>query len=297
MKLKFRATRELKSYEATDVFAYDGGIVDVAPHRGMQLLKVYPDNFLEIEPPAPKKRSPRPQRQENMPPPAPSSEEYRPPLRAPLTLADITVVVINPYPEIFRTHFLPCIPKEVEFIPLENIDNIYWTSGAKALNWGIKVASNDIVMCAHPDLILGKHWWENFIYHEARLESWGALGVVGWDFNNTVTWGNDFLSSRKVQCLDENCVIVNRKNNIWFDETKFPSWHCFAADFCLQCYDKGLDAYVVPGVSNHVGYSFANVDGFMKDRDDTLPILWQKWKDKVSRINMGLPEKKFRGQI
>lgn len=296
MKLKFYKTPELEYYEATDVNAYDGNIVDVAPHRGMQLMKIYPRNFLEIGPPVtPKKAGPGPSSLKEISPSVVSSEKYQLPLHKPLSLSDITVVVINPYPEVFKTHFLPCIPPEVEFIPLENINNIYWASGAKALNYGIKIASNDIVMCAHPDLILGKKWWENFIYHEARLESWGALGVVGWDFNNIVTWGNDVLSPYKVHCLDENCVIVNRKNNIWFDETKFPSWHCFAADYCLQCYDKGLSVYLMPGVAQHKGYSFAQVPEFMQGRDSALPVLWNKWKDKVSRINMGLPESKFRG--
>jgi len=296
MKLNFRATPELSHYEATDVVAYDGNIVEVAPHRGLQLLNTYPRNFFEITPPLPEKRSTRPQPKEDLPPPAPSSEKYAPPLREPLTLRDISVVVVNPYPEIFKTHFLPCIPKEVEFIPLENINNIYWTSGAKALNEGLGTASNDIVMCAHPDLILGKKWWENFIYHEARLESWGALGVVGWDLKNMVSWGNDFLSPYKVQCLDENCIIINRQNKLKFDDTIFKAWHCYAADYCLQCYDKGLDVYVMPGVANHVGYSFAEVSGFMQQRDATLPIFWEKWKDKISRINMGLKHSMFRGE-
>lgn len=275
MKLKFVSTPELKSCEATDVEAYDGNIIDVAPHRGMQLMKIWPRNFFEISPPSP--------------------ERPRPSVHKPLKLSDITVVVINPYPEVFKTHLLPCLPPEVEFIPLENINNIYWKSGAKALNYGIKIASNDIVMCAHPDLTLGEKWFENFVYHEARLKNWGALGIVGWDFKNIVTWGSSVLAPYKVQVLDECCVIVNRKNNIWFDETRFPSWHCFAADFCLQCHDKGLNVYVMPGVAQHEGHSFAKVPGFMQERDSTLPALWKKWKGKVSHINMGLSESKFRG--
>jgi len=273
LKLKFKATKWRREYWSQDYHLKDGDIIDVPPAIAKKFLKHFKDNFLKVDIPTPSVFEPK----------------YTELKHKPLTLADISIVVLNPYPDVFKTHLLPCIPKEVEFIPLENINNINWTSGAKALNYGISVASNDIVMCCHPDLVLDQKWFENFIYHEARLKNWGALGVVGWDFNNRMFWGNEVLSPYKVQCLDECCVIVNRQNGIWFDEETFRSWHCFASDFCLQCINKGLDVYVMPGVANHEGFSFKEVAGFRDERDKTLPTLWKKWKNKVQRINMGIP--------
>jgi len=302
MKLIFHPTNNLKEYDAYDVqpkACSDGQVIDVPAHRVQRLIEVYPRNFEEPGPPqAPSKKTVvrRVPPLKKIVPPTPSSKEYRPPLRKELSLADITIIVINPYPDVFKNHFLPCIPPEAEFMPLENINNIYWTSGPKALNEAIGAASNEIVMCAHPDLVLGKKWWDNFIYHEARLENWGALGISGWDHNNNITWGNHLLLPGEVQCLDENCLILNRKNNIKFDEARFTSWHCYAADYCLQCHDRGLGVYLVPGVAFHEGHSFSEVPGFMQQRDETLPILWKKWRGKVSSINMGLKQSKIRGE-
>lgn len=297
MKLIFHPTSDLKEYDAYDVkpkACYDGQVVDVPVHRVSRLMQVYPRNFSEPDIPRPEKVAKQEKKIKSI---IPSSQiEYTAPKHTPLTLADISIVVINPYPDTFKTHLLPCIPEEPEFIPLENINNINWTSGAKALNYGIGIASNDVVICTHGDLILGQKWFENFIYHEARLENWGALGVVGWDFRNRMVWGNEALAPHKIQCLDECCVIVNRKNGIWFDEKTFSSWHCFAADFCLNCIDKGLDVYVMPGVASHEGFSFREVAGFRDERDKRLPTLWLKWKDKVPKINMGLKESMFRGE-
>lgn len=301
MLIRFKATARKKTHLADDARFFDGNIKDVPTYRGMKLLETYKDNFFEVDIPSlPQKKTIKlivsPQKKIKSIIPV-SKPEYTEPKHKPLTLADISVVVLNPYPDVFKTHLLPCIPEEVEFIPLENINNVNWTSGAKALNYGIGVASNDIVICAHPDLVLGKKWFDSFIYHEARLENWGALGVVGWDFRNRMTWGNEVLSPYKIQCLDECCIVVSRKNRIWFDERTFKSWHCFASDFCLNCiYNKGLDVYVMPGVASHEGYSFKTVSHFMKERNDFLPLLWEKWKNKVPRINMGLKESMFTGE-
>ena len=274
MRLIFKATERKPTHLADDVRFFDSNVKDLPSRRAKKLLQTYPDNFFKHDIPT----------------------KHTKPKHKPLTLADISIVVINPYPEVFKTHLLPCIPPEAEFMPLENVKNIYWTSGPKALNEAIGASSNDIVMCAHPDLVLGKKWWNNLICHETRLENWGALGISGWDFKNRITWGKDLSLPYEVQCLDENCLILNRKNGINFDEFTFTSWHCYAADFCLQCHDKGLGVYLVPGVASHQGHSFSEVPGFIRERDETLPILWNKWRGKVSSINMGLAQSKIRGE-
>ncbi len=298
MKLKFKATRKKPKHRGRDLYFKNGDIREVNVERGEKLLIDFPDNFFIVSPQRVTKKTVvgRFPPLKKIIPPTPSSEEYHPPLRKPLNLSDITVIVINPYPELFKTHFLPCIPSEVEFLPLENIKNINWTSAAPALNYGIDIASNDIVICAHPDLVFGRKWFESFIYHEARLDNWGALGFVGWDLDNKLVYGNKITTPYKIQCLDECCVIVNRKNKLRFDQDTFTSWHCHGADFSLQCIDKGLGVYVIPGVASHGGYSFIEVPGFVDERDKTLPILWNKWKGKVSSINMGLPQSKIRGE-
>lgn len=49
MTLKFIATKERKTYLATDIRCYDGNTAKISSYRGRKLLKVYPENFFEVE--------------------------------------------------------------------------------------------------------------------------------------------------------------------------------------------------------------------------------------------------------
>lgn len=297
VEIRFKHTPRKKRHGSRGIYlTKDGQTRDVSQEDADHLLKHWPDNFevvgqARVVPdttPSPKKESPRHQHEKNISPPSPSSQGYRPPLREPLTLADITVIVINAYPDCFGKQLLPCIPSEVEFIPLENINNIYFTSAANALNYGIQRATNDLIMCVHVDTTLSNKWWESLIYWEARLEHWGAFGISGWDFQNKAHFGSEFLEPFKIHCLDEDCIVLNRKNGISFDEKTFKDWHCYGHDFSLQCWERGLPIYLVPGACNHTGIGTLTDPQFLDNARRARVVLHKKWDGKVPFINNGV---------
>lgn len=264
MKLLFRATPDMSSYLAEDVRAYNGNVVQIGQQRGMMLLKYYPNNF-----------SPIPV----------GVQKLGEPLHEPIELSDITILTIHFWPsEVLEKCLLSYLPEEVEFIKLDNEDNKNFNSAAEALNYGIKKARNDIVVCAHEDLVFRKEWFESFIEQECRLVDWGVLGIVGMGFDRKMHWGSDYDVPYKVATLDECCYIINRKNGIWFDEETFKSWHCYGVDFCLQAYDRGLNVYVVSGPATHGGRNYTHSHIHSKNWYPALELAHELVKKKWKKI-------------
>ena len=175
------------------------------------------------------------------------------PLHEPMKLSDITVLTIHYWPsEHLKKCLLSYLPEEIEFIKLDNEGNKNWRSMPKALNYGIRKAQNDIIICTHENIMFKKGWFESFIEQESRLGNWGALGIVGKGVDRHLHWGSNHNAPYEVQTLDECCIIINRKNDIWFDEKTFKGFHCYGADFCLQAQYKGLGVYVISGPATHV---------------------------------------------
>ncbi len=261
MKLLFLATPGKPTHIATDVRAFDGNVVKVSQVRGMKLLDSYPDNFSPI---------------------FVDIQKLGNPVHPPLKTSEITVLTVHYWSgNLLENNLLSCVPEEVELIILDNENNKRFTSASEALNYGIKKARNDIVICAHEDLIFRKEWFEAFITQECRLKDWGALGIVGMGFDNHLQWGANYDLPFRVASFDECCVIVNRKNHIWFDAETFKGWHCYGADFCLQAYNKGLGVYVVSGPATHTkrGGDYLHSNDWYQNLKSNQELLREKWKD------------------
>jgi len=276
MRLIFRKTRDKKTHLGQDIRCYNGNTVDVAPRRGMNLMDAYPDNFFPLEVPV---------------------KKIGEPVHEPLNLSQISVITIQYWPsDVLEKNLLPSLPKEVEFIKLDNKDNRNWKSVAKALNYGIKKAKNDVIILAHEDTVLGKNWFSSFIKQEHRIKNWGALGIVGWDFEGKNVWGSDYLVPYKVERLDECCIIVNRKNKIWFDEKVFKYWHSHGADFCYQCLAKGLGVYILAGVATHAEGTYSHPQEWFDRIEPEKKLLEKKWgkflasfKKKLLKVDIMIP--------
>jgi len=262
MRLIFRKTQEKKTHLGQDIRCYDGNVVDVAPRRGIQLMDAYPDNFLPAEIPV---------------------AELGEPVHEPLRLSQITVLTIHYWPpDVLKRCLLRGLPKEVELIKIDNTNNRMFTSAAKALNYGIRMARNDVVICTHEDTVFGKYWFDDFIKQECRLKDWGALGIVGWDFGQQVRWGSSYKLPCKVKWLDECCMIVDRKRGIWFDEETFQHFHCYGVDFCYQCNAKGLGVYVVAGIANHDLRGYEHDQAWFDQLGIEQALFNRKWAKKIS---------------
>lgn len=167
-------------------------------------------------------------------------------------MSEITMVTIQHQPNIIQKDLLSYLPKEIEFIKLDNEDNKNFDSAAKAFNYGIKKARNDLVVCVHEDMVFEESWFDAFIEQEDKLENWGVLGIVGMVSGKPHHyWGYKHDKPCEAETLDECCIILNKKNNIWFDEKTFTAWHSYGVDFCLQARHKGLKLYIIGGKAHH----------------------------------------------
>ncbi len=261
MKLLFLATASKRTHITTNVRAFNGNIINTSQLRGMKLLDCYPDNFFPIPV---------------------GTQKLGEPVHPPLKTSEITVLTIHYWSrDLLENNLLSYLPEEVELIILDNENNKRFTSAAEALNYGIKKARNDIVICAHEDLIFRKEWFEAFIAQECRLKDWGALGIVGIGFDRKLEWGANYDVPFKVNSLDECCIIINKKNDIWFDEKTFTGWHCYGVDFCLQAYNKGLEVYVVSGPATHTkrGGDYFHSNEWYENLKSNQELLRKKWKD------------------
>jgi len=72
--------------------------------------------------------------------------------------------------------------------------------------------------------------------------NFGALGAVG--VRDKIIWA---ISKRsfEVIALDSCLLVVNKKNNIYFDDLLFDSFHGFVEDFSMQAYSKGLQVRTI----------------------------------------------------
>lgn len=257
MKLLFLATPRKRTHITTDVRAFNGNVVKMSQFRGMKLLEHYPDNFFPIPV---------------------GKQKLGKPLHKPLKISDITVLTVHYWPrDVLEKNLLSYLPQDIELIILDNENNKRWVSLAEALNYGIKKASNDIVICVHEDLVFKKEWFESFIKQECRLKNWGVLGIVGMGFDRKMYWGSDYPIPYKVQTLDECCYIINKKNGLWFDAKTFKGKHCYGVDFCLQAHNKGLSVYVVSGPATHGKRGYAHSKEWLEAIKPTQKLLKEKW--------------------
>jgi len=257
MKVRFKTASTRQRFGSRGLSLGDGDTAEVSKDLADHLFRHFPDNFEKI---------------------TFSVEELGPPLHEPLKLSEITILTIHYWPpDVLKKCLLSSLPKEVEFIKIDNIDNKMFTSAAKALNYGIRKASNDVVIYAHEDTAFGKGWFDDFIKQECRLKDWGALGIVGWDFDGQVRWGSSYKLPCKVKWLDECCLIVDRKRGIWFDEETFRHFHCYGVDFCYQCHAKGLGVYVVAGVAEHAVRGYDHDQAWFDQLEVEQDLFWKKW--------------------
>jgi len=261
IRIKFKTTQKRKEYWSQNLHLKNGETALVHPKIGQKLLNFFPENFEEV-----------------IVKPETIGKKQRPKLK----LSQISLVCIVNKPKIFERNLKTSIPKEVEFIKLDNENNCNWTSASKALNYGIKKSRNEVVICAHQDIKFHISWWENFLEQECRLKDWGILGGVGIVGNKyKLTWGYNLDKPIKANSLDECLIVVNKKNNIWFDEKTFNGWHLYAADFCLQCKEKGLGIYILAGEFQHNWLANEKSRSWLEDTVPYRKKLSQKWKQRI----------------
>ena len=167
----------------------------------------------------------------------------------------------------------------IQLIPIFNT-----SSAAAGLNEGIKKADNPIIVCCHQDVKFPKEWIDQLEKQLRIIGSFGLAGTFGIDMQGNYAGNikdphnNPPLGSLPctAMSLDEHCLILNRENNLYFDET-LGGWHLYGADICLQANQAALKNYVINAKLEHL--SGGKVDRKYRRIEKKFV---KKWKSKTS---------------
>lgn len=160
-----------------------------------------------------------------------------------------------------------------------------------AYNDAIERCETDVLVFAHPDVYLPRHWSDQF---EAALSwldkhdpNWAVLGLFGCDqsgagvgFTYSVGLGKfvgtPFESPQPARTVDEFVFVLRRSSGIRFDERlPGPQSQLCAPDICLQAIQGGRGVHVIPAFAMHNSNGWSVLPfGFWK------PYLYmrRKWK-------------------
>ena len=263
MKVRFKKTPTRKRFGSRGLRLKDGDTAEVPWDLANHLLRYFSDNFEPVYL---------------------DLRQLGPLIHQPISLSDITLLNVCYYPSVLQKSLLSYLPEEAEFLKLDNEGNKNWRSMPKALNYGIRKAQNDIIICTHEDTRFDPTWFGDFIKQECRLEGWGALGIVGMDRKKKVRWGSDYNAPRRIDLLDACCIILDRKNNLLFDEDTFRGWHRYDFDFCLQCHQAGLGVYTVTGLAYHDPHPKGHRLEWRQQIAVEQKLLERKWQDKFPEL-------------
>jgi Glycosyltransferase like family len=139
---------------------------------------------------------------------------------------------------------------DVEYIPVENTNGSYSSAGA-ALNHGVTLAKNDVVVFAHQDVYLHSLLALKRAAAQMQFERFGVLGSIGIGADGRF-YGRMrdrvFLTGQKVERLTE----VDSLDEVLFmaptgqllneplTEAIDLAWHAYAVEYGLRLRRKGL---------------------------------------------------------
>lgn len=164
----------------------------------------------------------------------------------------------------------------IEIIAIPNFYN-HFNSAYKALNSGSDVASGNILIYCHDDIIIPNDWLTRIKNKVNELDSsYSPLGVIGpagismreegvyYLLDNrgekiptyVIDQQNNYnhlkaIDKMEVQTLDELCLITLRKNNLRFDDNLLHGWHFYGANLCLKAIQKGLHNWAIDCYCHH----------------------------------------------
>ena len=202
-------------------------------------------------------------------------------------MSAITFIVPVSDHDQYQRYFLssPLFDRESHFEILAQAG--FRTSG-QAYNDGIQKAQNDLIVCAHQDVVLPAMWATRFLARRSEVESSGVpVGVVGcWGRTRKGDYvGHIYHRDRelfpqralpaRVQTLDELLISFRKSSGLRFDPD-LPSFFGYAVDLCLQAQVRGLHNFVVDAPCIH---QTADRNSVQKDMYKSWMYLLRKWKD------------------
>lgn len=165
----------------------------------------------------------------------------------------------------FLMRSLDAQTRECEFILIDNSEHIY-SSAARALNLGGRMAKGEYIMFAHQDFRFSSN---RFLEEaESMLDTVQSLGVAGLAGRGSrkgvlthLTHGEPPISAGdmtftdviEVQTIDECLIVVPRDvfSLLEFDEGACDGWHLYAVDYALSVASLNLRVVVLPLAGYH----------------------------------------------
>ncbi len=176
---------------------------------------------------------------------------------------NVTFAVAVNNREVFDNNFLasPCLrgSHDHQILVRENFN-----SAAKGYNTAIDLASHDLIVFCHQDILLPETWLselERALKHlEIEDPNWGVLGCYGETLNDNGrghiyssglgTMGQPFDHPAPVQTLDEIVLILRKSSGLRFDEG-LPHFHLYGTDICLRAAAMGMKSYAISAFCLH----------------------------------------------
>jgi GT2 family glycosyltransferase len=172
----------------------------------------------------------------------------------------------------------------IEIIAIPNFFNSF-TSAYKGLNTGIDVASGEIILLCHEDILVPTVWLNkiksNIVDLFSTQEKVGILGMAGISLNNAPIYYltnssgtvlNNYGKHRmEVQSLDELCLITLKSNNLKFNDKAFNGFHFYGSDICLNSKLKGFKNFAIDAHCYHKSDGSKNLkthESFVKYEND-----------------------------
>lgn len=145
----------------------------------------------------------------------------------------------------------------------------------------LKKSKNQYVILTHQDISFSPNLLDRIEKTIKTKPNFGVLGLVGVDSNKNYYWSSS-QEMFELQTLDCCFIVVNKHNNIYFDQETFDDYHLYVEDFCLQTKKvTGFSPYTI------LIDKSPNSDSFLCHHSQTIKQLgpaWGKYKEYKNRL-------------
>lgn len=161
---------------------------------------------------------------------------------------------------------------DVEYLPIENVNGIYPSAGA-ALNHGVSLAANDVIIFVHQDVFIHSLTALKRAAGQMHAGGFGLLGangvqsdglLVGLMRDRVILGGEPVVQPIDVDSVDEVLFMAPRSQLLSdpITESSDMAWHAYAVEYGLRVRRQGLRVGVadIPLTHNSLSVNLDRLD-------------------------------------
>ncbi len=195
---------------------------------------------------------------------------------------NITIGYIDYDREVFNSHLC----KSIKYLDgtYDIVDVPASGKAAKDYNDIIKKSDNRYVLLIHQDMEIPSDFLKSVRKTINEHPDFGVLGLIGYDSfenHNRNTIFSEAGKSKETIFFDSCCVLINKDNNIQFDEETFDELHMYVEDYCMHSIQKGLKNYtfnVSYESTKHAGATYYKTNEMWGRYGEYYEKFMNKWK-------------------